>query len=552
MARVRAFTELYLALDATTRTGAKVEAMRRYFTAAPAADAAWALHFLIGDRPRAAVTTTRLKAWAMELAGIPEWLFARSHGAVGDLAETIALLLPPPAPGAAAADRPLAEWAGERLAALAGRDEAAQRALMRAAWAELDTPQRLLWNKMITGSLRVGVSRLLAVQALAAAFDLDRVTLAQRLAGGFAPSAEAFRALTAPPAATLGSAAGEEPEGLRPYPFMLAHPLAADPHTLGTAVEWQAEWKWDGIRGQIVRRAGDLCVWSRGEELITAQFPEFAALRAHLPEGTVLDGEIVVWRDGQVRPFAELQRRLNRKAPPEKIAVAHPVVLLAYDLLQAGGQDLRGRPLRERRARLETLLGSLPADLPLALSATVPATDWEELRAARGQGRARGAEGLMLKRLSSAYGVGRVRGDWWKWKVEPYSVDAVLIYAQPGSGKRAGLFTDYTFGVWADTELVPFAKAYSGLTDAEITEVDRFVRRHTLERFGPVHRVRPELVFEIGFEGIQVSRRHKCGVAVRFPRMLRWRRDKPAAEADCVDTLLEVLAAGTAEGPRAG
>jgi DNA ligase-1 len=528
---VKAFADLYAALDETTSTSEKVEAMARYFTNAAPADAARAVYFLSGRKPRQAVPSKRLRLWARELANIPEWMFDECYDHVGDLAETIALLLPP---ATAASDRPLSEWVEKRLLPLRELPEEEQKAAVLAAWMELDARQRFVWNKLITGEFRVGVSQLLVIRALARVAGLETDVVAHRLMGTWEPTPEFYAALVAPDSA--------DAEASRPYPFFLAHPIEGEPAALGPIDEWQAEWKWDGIRAQVIRRRGQSFIWSRGEELVTDRYPELQAVADALPDGTVIDGEILPWKNGQVLPFADLQKRIGRKTIGKKLLADVPVILMAYDLIEAGGVDLRETPLSERRGRLEALVASVnhPA---LVISPLVAADAWETLALQRQTSRERRVEGMMLKRRSAPYRVGRVRGDWWKWKVEPYTVDAVLIYAQPGHGKRSGLFTDYTFGIWDADKLVPFAKAYSGLTDAEIRAVDTFVRQNTLEKFGPVRIVKPELVFELGFEGIQASARHKSGIAVRFPRMLRWRTDKLPADADTLERVKAFLSA---------
>ncbi|HJR16085.1 MAG TPA: ATP-dependent DNA ligase [Gemmatimonadales bacterium] len=526
---MRAFAKLYTALDETTSTTEKVAALVAYFTAAPPADAAWAVHFLIGRRPKRLVSSAKLRVWAAQQAGIPDWLFEESYQAVGDLAETITLLLPP---GGSSSELPLSHWVEERLLRLRGEDEPFQREMMQRSWSELDNHERFVWNKLITGSFRVGASQQLVTRALAGMSGVPEGVLSHRLMGAWEPTADFFHRLTA--------ADTRDADLSRPYPFFLAHPLEADPASLGDTSDWIAEWKWDGIRAQLIRRAGRTFLWSRGEELLAGRFPEIEDSGTLLPDGTVIDGELLPWANGAPLPFGQLQRRIGRKVVGRKILDDVPVTLVAYDLLEDAGEDIRPLPLRDRRSRLMALLGTVPAGR-LVLSAAVSAPSWEEVAAARDAARDVGAEGLMLKRLSSAYGVGRRRGDWWKWKVNPLTVDAVLLYAQPGSGKRAGLYTDYTFGVWEGNHLVPFAKAYSGLTDEEIRKVDAFVRRHTLEKFGPVRTVQPELVFELAFEGIQRSSRHKSGIAVRFPRMVRWRTDKKAEEADTIETVRGLL-----------
>ncbi|HET9466276.1 MAG TPA: ATP-dependent DNA ligase [Gemmatimonadales bacterium] len=526
---MKRFARLYGALDETTATTEKVAALVAYFSSAPPGDAAWALHFLSGRRPKRLVSAGKLRSWAAEEAGIPDWLFEECYQAVGDLAETIALVLPA---GGSSSDLSLSHWVEQRLLRLRGEDEDVQREVMVRSWRELGGRERFVWNKLITGSFRVGASQRLVIRALSEMSGVPEGVVSHRLMGAWDPTPEFFERLT--------TGDTRDADVSRPYPFYLAHPLEGDPATLGDTADWIAEWKWDGIRSQLIRRAGRTFLWSRGEELLAGRFPEVEETAELLPDGTVIDGELLPWSDGAPLPFAHLQRRIGRKNVGRKILEEVPVVLVAYDLLEEGGTDVRSLPLSERRQRLAAILRSLPGSR-LVLSAEVPAGDWDTAASARRGAREAGAEGLMLKRIASKYGVGRRRGDWWKWKIDPLSVDAVLIYAQPGSGKRAGLFTDYTFGVWEDNHLLPFAKAYTGLTDEEIRKVDAFVRRNTLEKFGPVRTVKPELVFELAFEGIQRSTRHKSGVAVRFPRIVRWRTDKKAEEADTIETVKGLL-----------
>ena len=680
---MKQFAALFQALDATTAQSAKLAALVAYLRVAAPGDAAWAVYFLAGGKPRQMVPTKRLRALAQEAAGLPEWLFDESYEAVGDLAETLALLLPPPTEPA---DLPLAEWMALLLPLRAlPPDEADAR--LRAQWNMLAADQRFVYFKLITGNFRVGVSRLQVTQALATVSGVDAKRIAHRLMGytqiSRQPQAADYAALVAPPDGEAGHAS--DGAAGHPYPFFLAHPfnqaVADMPALLGPVADWQVEWKWDGIRAQIVRRAGAVWVWSRGEELVTDRFPELgdAALQG-LPDGTVIDGEILVWLPGEPgpRPFADLQKRLGRKKLTPKLLRELPVVLVAYDLLEHAGQDLRTQPQHARRALLAAVLEppepftlSLPGpelaegskrraglrqaqservvepeatlarsgapdeeaphpetftlspskrgaglrqtqservvkpeatlappgapgeeaahpepftlspskrgaelrqaqperSLGFALEATpgpataatppsalrlsplLQGTDWPDLARQREAARGMGTEGFMLKHRHAHYGVGRTKdvGVWWKWKIDPMSVDAVLIYAQRGHGRRASLYTDYTFAVWsgppedADRQLVPFAKAYSGLTDAEIAQVDAIIRKTTRESFGPVRSVEATQVFELGFEGIAKSPRHKSGIAVRFPRMLRWRQDKPVAEADTLQTLAMLL-----------
>ena len=529
---MKAFAALFAQLDVTSTTNLKVAAMAAYFRAAAPADAAWAVYFLTGRKPRQAVPTARLRRWAAEEADIAPWLFEAAYQAVGDLAETIALLLPP---GRGPVDGALHEWVEHRLLGLGALAEADQRRAVVSAWSQMGANERLVWNKLITGGFRAGVSQRLVTRALAAVSGLEIAVLAHRLMGRWTPDARFFRELLAPEAGAARAS--------RPYPFLLAHPLEGPAPALGPVAEWQVEWKWDGIRVQLIRRDGRVFLWSRGEELITERFPELAAAAAALPEGTVLDGEILAWGEGGPLPFAALQRRIGRKQVSARLQAQVPTVMMAFDLLEADGQDLRSVPLEERRQRLTALLAAL-GEGGLRHSAPLEARSWSQLVELRRSARRRGVEGLMLKARSSPYGVGRPRGAWWKWKVEPFIVDAVLVYVQAGHGRRAGPYTDYSFAVWDGEALVPFARACAGLSEPEIREVDRFIRGNTLEKYGPVRAVTPELVFEIAFEGIQPSKRHKSGVAVRFPRIVRWRRDKHPREADSVAGLRALMAQG--------
>jgi DNA ligase 1 len=523
---MKRFTDLYTEMDKTNRTSQKLTLLKKYFSEALPEDAAWGLYFLSGDRIKRLLPTKLLRDWVMQQAGLPEWLVDECYNAVGDFAETLALLLPSSAIGTQV---PLHTLIEERLQPLAALSDDERRRLMLQTWQELSTDQKLVWNKLITGEFRVGVSRTLVIRALADVAGVSPGVMAHRMMGGWKPSAAAYRGFLNPE--------NQAQDLSQPYPFFLAYPIDGTPESLGDLSAWQAEWKWDGIRGQVIRREGSPSIWSRGEDLVTERFPEIRDAAAHLPSGTVLDGEILGWRGKRPLSFGFLQTRLGRKNVTARLREEAPVAFMAYDLLEAGGVDLRERPLSQRRQRLEAILAALPANSVFRVSPVVQSSSWETLREAFGRAREQGVEGLMLKRLASPYRVGRVKGDWWKWKIDPYHIDAVLIYAQHGHGRRASLFTDYTFGVWKEGQLVPVAKAYSGLTDEEILKVDAFVRRNTLERFGPVRVVKPELVFELAFEGIQPSNRHKAGVAVRFPRMSRWRLDKKPDEADTLEAL---------------
>ena len=581
------FAALFTELDSTTSTNAKVAALQQYFAAAAPADAAWAVYFLSGGKPRQVVKTAMLRALACEAAGIEDWLFDACYQSVGDLAETIAYILPSEFE---ASDVGLAVWIEERLLPLRGLGEQDIAQRIKSYWRELDARGRFLLIKLVGGGFRVGVSKLLVQRALAAHSGLDAKRIAQRMMGyvdaKVLPNAGKFEALIA----HAESGAADVMDAGQPYPFFLAHPLDTPledfDSKLGPVSDWQVEWKFDGIRGQIVKRAGQVWIWSRGEELVTERFPEIVALAQSLPDGTVLDGEILVWNASKnaPAPFAILQQRIGRKTLGKKILQDAPVTFMVYDLLEASGQDIRAQPQHQRRSQLEQCCSGSS----FKLSPIERLASWPDFAVLRSESRARGVEGFMLKALTSAYGTGRQKRaqnrsapssvsesepifidpifSWWKWKIEPMTIDCVLIYAQAGHGRRASLYTDYTFAVWnrqpvdvqeaeavvkviekrepakeGALQLTAFAKAYSGLTDEEFKLIDSVIRKTTLEKFGPVRSVKPTLVFELGFEGINLSPRHKSGIAVRFPRMLRIRSDKPLNEANTLEDLKRLL-----------
>lgn len=525
---MRDFARLFERLDQTTKTNNKVAALFDYFTSATAEDVAWAVFFLTGNRFKAPVKHAMMVQWAIELAEVPAWLFQECYDAVGDFAETVANVLPSEGQGSGLG---LSHWAAQ-IEGLGYVDDNSKRATLHDAWRQLDPLSRFVYNKLLTGGFRVGVSQELVHRALSQAVGIEKSVIAHRLMGKWRPGPQFIE--------TLRAAIDLETDSTRPYPFCLAHPLQVDLDSLGSPADWTAEWKWDGIRCQLVRRRGKITVWSRGEEIVNESFPDIAQVGDWLPDGTVVDGEILAWSEGKALPFQSLQRRLGRKAPGKKLLGEVPASLVAFDLLESNGTDLRDRPFAERRKMLDSLVESTNHDR-LVLSPTIDFDTWTTLTTKRSASSAMRAEGLMIKSNESVYEAGRKRGPWWKWKVDPFVVDAVLVTAQRGSGKRASLYTDYTFAIWSDGQLVPFAKAYSGLTDEEIRQVDSFVRRNTQDKFGPVRTVKPELVFEIAFEGIQLSKRHKSGLAVRFPRIARWRKDKQAVDADRVETVKALL-----------
>jgi DNA ligase-1 len=522
------FGELILALDATTKTNDKLDSMVAFLNAATDADKLWFVALLSGKRPKRLVKTSFLREWAAEVSGIPLWLLEESYHVVGDLAETVALILPAETE---TSDKSLDDRMQDLLN-LKSLEEEEVKTYILSAWAEMNKTERFVFNKLITGGFRIGVSQKLIVRALARHLSEEENLIAHRLMGNWTPQNTTFEKLLVEP---------DENENLsRPYPFYLAYPLEEAPENLGNVDDWQIEYKWDGIRGQIILRNGEIFVWSRGEELVTERFPELEKLKDLLPTDCVIDGEIMGYKDGFPLTFNHLQTRIGRKKVSKKIMEASPVVMIAYDVLEKDGKDLRESSMEERQTILKEIVERTAANT-LLISEKLEPKSWEEAAKIRETSREVLSEGLMLKRKNSTYKVGRKRGDWYKWKVDPMSIDAVMIYAMRGHGRRANLYSDYTFAVWKEGDLVPFAKAYSGLTDKEMQSVDQFVKKNTLERFGPVRSVKPELVFEIGFEGIAPSTRHKSGIALRFPRILRRRFDKKPGEANTLEDLKAIL-----------
>ncbi|MCU0436233.1 MAG: ATP-dependent DNA ligase [Bacteroidia bacterium] len=526
---MKQFAALIEALDRTNKTGEKTDALAEYFAKAAPADCLRAVALLSGRKPKSLVRSSMLRQWAAETAGVDQWLFEESYHVVGDMAETIALLIPHNTRGSHTG----LEAFMQQLIALRNADDEEKKQFITQCWREFDYYEKFVFNKLITGGFRIGVAQQLVVRALARVLNMNEAAVSHRLMGNWQPEQTTFEALL------LSDSQSDRLS--QPYPFCLAHALDVPFDELGPPALWQAEWKWDGIRGQIVRRGNELFVWSRGEELVTDMFPEFKLLLDLLPDGTVADGEIIPWKDNRPLPFHVMQQRNGRKNITAKILKEAPIVFLAYDLLEHEGNDLRQLPLSQRRALLEKLTAAEGIERVFKLSPQLYFETWEEAAALRSNARQELSEGLMLKRHDSVYETGRKRGSWWKWKVDPFTVDAVLIYAQRGHGRRANLYTDYTFAVWDGETLVPFAKAYSGLTDEEIREVDAFVKRNTVDKFGPVRSVKAELVFELAFEGINPSPRHRSGVALRFPRISRWRKDKTAGDADTIATLRTLL-----------
>lgn len=529
------FANLIKELDNSNKTSVKVDALTQYFINASDEDKVWTIAILSHRRPPRPVNTTLLRIWANELANIPTWLFEESYHIVGDLAETIALVIPTTDEHS---DKSLTEYLQE-IIALKKKSDIEKRDYLQQNWLALNYYERFVFTKLITGSFRIGVSQKLMTRALSKATGVDEDILAFKLMGNWDPNTIAFQELV------IDEKSSDYLS--KPYPFYLAYPLEAELESLGSPSDWSIEHKWDGIRSQTIIREGEIYVWSRGEELVNDKYPELHCLVGVIPDGTVIDGEILPFIEGEIGTFNDLQTRIGRKTISAALLKKTPIVIRAYDILEWQGNDIRMETYSTRREILEKLMSEISAnDIPLQLSTRIPLNTWDDVAKERGKAREMRSEGLMIKRNDSAYLVGRKKGDWWKWKLQPLTIDAVLTYAMRGSGRRSNLFTDYTFGLWetnedGSKELVTFAKAYSGLTDAEFRKVDDYIKKNTLERFGPVRSVTPKLVFEIGFEGIALSKRHKSGVATRFPRILRWRHDKPIEEANTLEDLKSMI-----------
>lgn len=522
------FADLINALESTNKTNAKIDAIVDYLERAPDEDKVWFIALFTGKRPKRNVNTNLMKDWALEITKLPFWLFQESYSSVGDLGETLSLVLPPPSEKI---ERSLSQWMTD-IINLKDRTEAEKKEFVLQSWNGLDYTERLIFNKLLGGSFRIGVSYKTLINALTKYSGQETNVLMHSIMGKWQPEEISFEELIL--------AEKVNPDNSKPYPFCLAYALEKELPELGNPEEWLIEYKWDGIRGQIIRRNDEVFIWSRGEEMITEQFPEIVETVQSMKGNFVIDGEILAVKEGNVLNFNELQKRLNRKNITKKMMMDIPIEVFAYDLLELEGNDLREKPVSARRAMLEELLLDQQTQ-NISISRSITFEQWEQLDLIRENSREINSEGLMLKQKNSPYHSGRKKGDWWKWKVNPLTIDAVLIYAQKGSGRRSAYYTDYTFAVKNGDSLVTIAKAYSGLTDKEIMEVSRFVTKNAIEKFGPVRTVKAELVFEIAFEGIGFSNRHKSGVALRFPRIVRWRKDKTVDEIDELEEIKKLI-----------
>ena len=521
------FSQLFNDLDESTKTNDRLDHLVKYLIESAPEDSIWVCWFLAGNRIKGAIKTSELRTFASERSGLPLWLLEECYDRVGDLAETISLLVSTEGEGEIIS---LSELIGKFIEPMIGMNTEERRQNIFTVWDFLGEKDFLPFHKLLTGGFRMGVSKGNLCKALARVGGVQPAIIAQRLTGNWSPKT-----------LTLEGILNPEDDGGRlcqPFPFCLANPLQEEAENLGSVDDWQVEWKWDGIRAQLINRGGTCMIWSRGDESVGHSFPEVMNAGKWLPGDLCIDGEILAWGQDGLRSFSRLQARLGRKEPGPTILKRDPVRFQAYDLLRLDGIDMRKISLDERREKLEAILSSLPPDFPIGLSPLIEKKSWANLTKLREESRDRGVEGFMLKRKNSIYESGRVKGSWYKWKVDPYLADMVVVSAQLGHGKRSNLYSDYSLAVWDEHgELVTVAKAYSGLSDNEIEKVDQFVRKNITGKFGPVRSVKPILVFEIAFEGARSSGRHKSGVALRFPRINRWRTDKKIEDADTLEII---------------
>lgn len=528
---MKTLSKLYFNLDATNSTLEKQRILVEFFKAHAKEDTLWLVGLFTHRRSPRIVNTRVLRQWASDVSSTPLWLLEESYHIVGDLAETLALLVSK-GKKSSLPNTSLAHWM-QTYQSLQKASELEIKNFVLSMWQQMDYKESFVFHKIITGGMRVGVSDKLMSKALAKFLEKDENEITYRLTGNWKPWNTTFE--------RLFILKDKEAALSKPYPFYLAYPVDDDIEKLGAEINWTAEYKWDGIRGQLILRNQNTYLWSRGEEEILNSFPEFKDYAQFNTHDIVLDGELLAYKDHPL-PFNQLQKRLGRKNPGKKICKNIPVFFMVYDVFEYQREDIRHLSLSKRKNIIKQWHQLNALSMPnILLSPELPFSHWKELKTLQSNARENHAEGLMLKKQGSAYLTGRKKGEWWKWKVEPLHFDGVLTYAMRGHGRRANLYTDFTFAVWKNNELITVCKAYSGLTDEELKEVDRFVKKNTLEKYGPVRKVKPELVFEIAFEGIAESNRHKSGLAMRFPRIARFRKDKTIEEADQIENLRNLL-----------
>ena len=537
---MRNFATLFKELDETAQADLKIEALINYFKKVPPEDLAWTVSLLLGRKIKQVISVKRLRKWSVELTQIPDWLLAECLNNVGDLAETISLILPFEGNSE---NIPLHVWIEQCIFPLKDQQEEIQKEKIVSFWHQLNSVERFLFNKLVTGSFHVDIPPKLIIKALSSFCSLNEKYISQRLIGNWVPTAGFFNFLcTSNVSDTMANI---------PYPFNPVVQLDLKVEDLGNINQWLFEWKWNGIRSQIIKRENKVFIWSHDEDLLNDSFPELYELGSILPDGTVIEGIIIPIRDNILLPSAELKKRIAKRYPVKKILSDIPVSFVAFDLLEFDKEDIRNKSLNQRRNLLKEILNDI-TDKRIILSGVVECNSWKDLKIARSEAGKKSVDGLMLKRLYSPYSIGSetivsamqsgiLTTNWYKWKNDPLTINAILLYARLEQGSTSPLFKEYTFALWHDGKLIPFAKTSSGLTDEEIIQVDSFIRKNTLGKFGPVRTVKPELVFKLEFDGIQKSSRNKSGIVVLSPHITRWHHYKKIEEAGSLNSLTILL-----------
>jgi len=537
------FSELFLNLDSSNSTNNKIEVLKNYFLSNDPIDNSWAIYLLTGKSNKRFISGRYLKNLFSELYEYPVWLIDTCYLKVGDSAEVITLLLKNKSTSRKKVllNISLNELLSKTIPDLSKLNDEEKNFKIKNMWETLPEDNHLIFNKILTGTFRVGVSIGLITKSISKLINIDEEIISHRLMGNFEPSIDSYEFL-------INKNINLQELNSKPFPFLLANTIE-DKIFKHSINDFQFEWKYDGIRMQLIKRSGNVSLWTRGQELVNDSFPELVDKMSHIKDDFVLDGELLVWnfKEQIAFDFSLLQKRINRKSPTRSIQIKYPIIFIAYDLLEINGRDIREIKLENRRIELEKYFSKWHNKTENNISAIfkicnlIFPKDWPDALNYKEKSRENNTEGLIIKKKTSIYSSGRKRGIWWKYKVDPMQLDAVLIYAKGGSGRRAGLYTDYSFALWKDKELIKFASAYSGLTNIEIKELDKWIRKNTIEKFGPVRSLKPEMVFEISFEKIQISKRHKSGIAVRFPRITKWRKDKKINDADSLENAYELM-----------
>jgi len=527
---MKAFAKLISNLEQTSKEAFKVTALAQYFSNATDEDKLWTLALFTGTRPKRVVDIKALKEFAEQVYTEGEWLFEASHQIVGDMAETIAYFLPKAKRNG---NHTLSEWIS-MIRTIFNAERIDQRDAITKAWDTLRPEERFIFNKLITGGFRIDVSLKLLSKALAIVTGKDENLLAHKLNSDWHPDEVSFE--------TLIFTENPEAEKSKPYPFHLAHTLESTVAELGDISNWQVERKWDGIRVQVIVRGNKISIWSRKGDILSSKVPELKPLAESMEDGTVLDGELICFKNGKILPINNLRTRFGRRNNSKKQFEESPCVFMAYDILEFKGEDIRNKDLAERRKKLEkVILQYYDEHKIILLSDIINNDNWESINSEREKSREHQVTGLVLKNKKSIYGSSRVEGDWWKWPVDPLFIDAILLYAQAGEGGSSKMYREYSFALWHGEDLVTFAKAKSGLEDKELKELTSFVKKNTKEKFGPVRSVAAVQIFRLAFDSITASKRHKSGILLKNPRLIEWLRDKNIEDGNNLDDLKKML-----------